>query len=263
MGIPLLRGRDFSTQDTRQAPSVVIVNETAARRFWPGQEAVGKRVRFGKDNAAEVIGVSRDCKYITLGEDPLPFLYSPLTQVNPAITLELHVRTAGQPLTLAGAVTDELHALDKDLPVFDLKTMQQHLRGALLAPRLAAVLLAVFGLVALLLSAIGVYGVIAQQVSQRTREIGLRIALGARSGDVMRLIITRGLKLTLYGLVPGVLAAMAVTRLLDGFLYNVSATDPLTFAAITLLLASVALLACYVPARRALKVEPISALRCD
>lgn len=261
MGIPLLRGRNFSAEDTRKSPSVVIVNETASRRFWPGQEALGKRVRFGKDEAAEVIGVARDCKYVTLGEDPLPFLYSPLTQVNPADALVLHVRTAGEPSALAGAVIDELHALDKDLPVFDVKTMQQHLRGALLAPRLAAVVLSIFGLVALLLSAIGVYGVIAQQVSQRTREIGLRIALGASSGNVLKLIIGRGLKLTLYGLVPGMMAALAVTRLLQGLLYDVSGTDPLVFAAITLLLAGVALAASYVPARRAMKVEPISALR--
>ncbi|HSO76295.1 MAG TPA: ABC transporter permease [Blastocatellia bacterium] len=261
MGIPLLRGRNFTGEDIRQGPSVVIINEAAARRFWPGQEALGKRVRFAKDEAAEVIGVARDCKYVTLGEDPLPFLYSPLTQSNPADALVLHVRTAGDPLAFAGAVTDELHALDKDLPVFDVKTMQQHLRGALLAPRLAAVVLAIFGLVALLLSAIGVYGVIAQQVNQRTREIGVRIALGASSGDVLKLIIGRGLKLTLYGLVPGMMAALAVTRLIEGFLYDVSATDPLVFAAITLLLAGVALLASYVPANRAIKVEPISALR--
>jgi predicted permease len=261
MGIPILQGRDFGAQDNEKSPPVAIINEAAARRFFPNQTAVGKRLRYGSNGPeVEVIGIARDSKYITLGEETTPYLYSPMSQIYLS-SVVMQVRTTGDPWSLVGAAQREVQALDRDLPLFSVKTMSQHLQGALLAPRLAATLLGVFGGVALLLAAVGIYGVVSFAVSQRTHEIGIRMALGARHGDIAWLVLRRGMLPVWIGMLIGASAALAVTRLLVSFLYGVSATDPATFAAVASLLGIVALLAAYLPARRATKVDPMVALR--
>jgi predicted permease len=261
MNIPLVRGRDFGAQDHEKSPPVAIVNETAARRFWPDQPAVGKRVRYGSGGPeVEVIGVARDSKYITLGEGPTPYLYAPMSQ-SYLSSATLQARVSGDPSQLTGAVQREVQALDKDLPVFGVKTMSQHLQGALMAPRLAAALLGVFGAVAMLLAAVGIYGVVSHAVARRTREFGLRMALGARPRNVAWLALRGGMTPVWIGMLIGLVASLAAMRLLESFLYGVSASDPMTYAATAILLGIVALLASFIPARRATKVDPMAALR--
>lgn len=262
LGIPLVQGRAFTEQDEqRDARGVAIINETAARRFWAEESAVGKRISMGK-SALEIVGIARDGKYVTLGEDPRSYLYLPVSG-NGLSGITVLLRTGGEPMNVITPVRQTVQSLDQNLPVYDIRTMNQHLSGALFGARLSAVLLGLFGGVALLLAALGIYGVMAYAVSQRTREIGIRMALGAKADDVMKLIVRRGMKLTIIGIVPGLIAALLVTRLLKGFLYEVGANDPVTFVVIVALLASVAFLACWIPARRAMKVNPIEALRCE
>jgi len=260
LDIPLLRGRDFTVQDKFDAPRVVILNETAARRFWPGQDALGKRVGLGRSVSAEVIGIARDGKYVTIGEDPRPYLYFPMTQ-NYRSSAALQARTAGDPAPVIAAVRREAQALDKDLPTFGVRTMKEHMRGSLAAPRLAATFLGIFGAMALLLAMGGIYGVMAYAVSQRTREIGIRVALGAERQDILKMVLKQSLRLVVIGLLIGLAGSLAATRLLESFLYGVSVNDPATFITVPLLLASAALLASYIPARRAMKVDPMVALR--
>jgi predicted permease len=259
LGTPVAQGREFTAQDTAEAPLVVMVNEAAARRYWPGQEAVGQRLIRGRQ-FAEVVGVVRDSKEKGLTTDPRPALYVPLLQ-NYFPELTLHVRTATASQTLLAAVRREVQGLDPQLPVYNLQTLAQQKDGSLYTERLAAALLTLFGLLALLLAAIGIYGVLSYAVTERTREIGIRLALGARPGDLLKLVVGQGLMLTLIGLGLGLGAAFALTRLIERLLFGVSATDPLTFVLIPLLLAGVALVACYLPARRATRVDPMVALR--
>jgi putative ABC transport system permease protein len=262
MGIPLLRGRDFTPQDNQGAPLAVIVNEAFARRYFEGDDPIGKRMSFrgAQGPWSEIIGVARDSKYRTLGESPRPFAYVPLAQ-NHETGMALHVRTTGNPTGLAAAVRHEVQSLDQNLPVTELQTLSGVLAGSLFAARIGAVLLAVFGSLALLLAAIGLYGVMSYTVSRRTREIGIRMALGAATGNVLRLVLKEGMSLVGSGVAVGLIVAAAVTRLLASFLYGVSALDAATFVAIPLLLALVAFLASYLPARRAAKVDPMIALR--
>jgi predicted permease len=263
MNIPLVQGRDFGAQDHEKSPPVAIVNETAARRFWPNQPAVGKHVRHGSDGPeVEVISVARDSKYITLGEGPTPYLYMPMSQnYRPSMTLQ--ARVSGDPESVIAASQREVRALDKDLPVFGVKTMRQHLQGALLAPGLAAALLGVFGAVAMLLAAVGIYGVVSYAVAGRTREFGLRMALGAQPRNVAWLALRGGMTPVWIGALIGLAVSLATTRLLESFLYSVSAYDPITYAAAAVLLAAAALLASFIPARRATKVDPMVALRSE
>ena len=262
LDIPLLQGRPFSEQDEQpDARSVAIINETTARRFWAGDSAVGKRIFMGK-NPIEIIGIARDGKYVTLGEEPRLYLYLPVSPGGLS-SMTMLVRTDDDPFSSIAVVRQTVQSLDQNLPVYDVRTMKEHLSGALFGARVSAVLLGMFGAVALLLAALGIYGVMAYAVSQRTREIGIRMALGAKGDDVLMLIVRRGVKLTLFGIIPGLIAALLVTRLLEGFLYEVNANDPLTFVVIVALLVSVALLACWIPARRATKVDPIVVLRCE
>jgi putative ABC transport system permease protein len=255
LGIPLAQGREFTTQDTAGAPRVFIVNEAAARRFWPGREAVGQRL-----NGGEVVGIARNSKERGLTADPRPTIYKPLLQIYmPDLTL--HVRTATEAQTLLAAVRREAQALDPTLPVYNLGTLAQQKDGLLYIERLAAALLTLFGLLALSLAAVGIYGVLSYAVTERTREMGIRLALGARPSDLLKLVVGQGLALTLIGLVIGVGASFALTRLISKLLYGVSATDPLTFVLLPLLLTGVALLACWIPARRATRVDPLAALR--
>jgi len=262
LGTRLLKGRDFTEQDGEAKQRVGIINETFARRFWPGQAALGKRFSF--ESAAgswvEVVGVIEDGKYFSLGEAPEPFVYTNMRPQN-GWNMTLVVRTESEPQSVLAALRREFQQLDAALPIYNVKTLVEHMALPLFPARVAAALLGSFGLLALSLAAIGIFGVMSYAVTQRTREIGIRLALGAQSADVLRLIVGQGLRLVLLGVALGLVAAFGLTRLMKSLLLEVSATDPLTFAGIALLLALVALLACYLPARRAAKVDPMIALR--
>ena len=262
MGIVLLEGRDFTVQDKEGAPSVAVVTQAFARQYFDDHQALGKHVslRGARGPWSEVIGVVGDTKYRTLGESPRPIVYTALAQ-NHETGMTLHVRTTGNPSSVAVAVRREVQALDQNLPVTNLQPITEVLAGSLFAARMGAVLLAVFGLVALLLAGVGLYGLMSYGVARRTREIGIRMALGAGTHSVLRLVLREGVSLVSCGLVAGLIVAAAVTRLLASFLYGVSPLDPTTFAAIPAVLLVVALLASYIPARRATKVDPMVALR--
>jgi predicted permease len=265
IGTPLLRGRNFGSTDREGSPKVAIINETLAKRYWPSVDpigAIGKRLRLGNPDAPprEVVGIVKDAKWRYIGESPRAVVYRPISQ-SLSLLSSFVVRTAGQPNALLTDVRREVQRLDPNLPVQVLRTLPEHVNEALWPARLGAGLLAVFGLLALTLAAVGLSGVIAYLVSQRTHEFGIRLALGAQAGDVLKLVIWQGLRLTLSGVVIGLLGAFALTRLMQNLLYGLSPTDPLTFLVITSLLVAVALLACYIPARRATKVDPLVALR--
>src|SRR5436853_4681652 len=262
METPLLRGRDFAETDRKGAPGVVALNETLAATLWPGEDALGKRVSVSGPEGPflEVIGVARDGKYRSLGESPHPYIYQPLLQsYDPKMTLV--VRTKGEPQSVAAAVRGQIRALDANLPVADVKTLRDQLDLSLFPSRVAAWTLGGFGVLALLLAAIGIYGVVSYSVARRTREIGVRMALGAKEKDVLRLVLGEGLFVIAVGLALGLMLAVAATRVIVGFLYGVGATDPLTFAGVPRLLGFVALVASYIPARRVTKVDPLVALR--
>ncbi|HEV7890009.1 MAG TPA: ABC transporter permease [Pyrinomonadaceae bacterium] len=262
MGTSLVRGRDFTEADREGAPKVAVVNETLAAMLWPGEDALGKRLSFegARGPFLEVVGVARDGKYRSLGDRSRPYLYTPLFQsYQPRMTLV--VRTSGEPAALAGTVRGQLRALDPNLPVAEVRTLAEQFDLSLLPARVAAYTLGGFGLLALALAAIGIYGVVSYSVAQRTREIGVRVALGARARDVMRLVIGEGLSVVGLGLALGLALAFVVARLFASFLYGVGAADPLTFVGVPALLGSIALAAGYLPARRATKVDPMVALR--
>ncbi|HZM87434.1 MAG TPA: ABC transporter permease [Blastocatellia bacterium] len=262
LGVDLLEGRDFTEWENENRQREAVINETFARRFWPGQSAIGKRFSF--DGAAgpwiDVVGVMRDGKYFSLGEDPTPFVYVSLRPESGSF-LTMIVRTASEPQSVIGALRSEFQQLDANLPVYSVRTLTEHMALPLFPARVAAMLLGSFGLLALMLAAIGIFGVMSYAVSQRTREIGIRMALGASAGAILQLVVGQGLKLIVIGMGIGLAAAFAGTRLMSALLYGVSATDSITFAGIGLLLILVALLACYLPARRATKVDPMVALR--
>ena len=267
MATPLVQGREFTDQDKEKSESVAIVNETFVRRLMPDAkssvDAVGRRFRFtgsGTSPLRRIVGVAKDGKYFNISEEPRTFVWTPLGQGYFSTGI-LMVRTVGDPQSMIPAVRNEVHSLDPNLPIFDVKTLTEHMRLALFPARVAATVLGVFGFVALMLAAIGIYGVTSYSVAQRTREIGIRMALGAQLGDVLRLILTHGVKLTVLGVSFGLIGAYLATRAITSVLYGVSATDPLTFIFVSLLLTTVALVACYWPARRATKVDPLVALR--
>ena len=266
MGTPILQGREFTEADQEKTEQVAIVNEFFVRHMMPElqstAEAVGRRFSFHSAAGPfiRIVGVAQGGKYFNIAEDPRPFVWTPLAQEYASSGI-LVVRTKGNPEALFGAVRSQVQALDPNLPLFDVKTFTEHMKFALFPAKVAAMVLGVFGLVALLLAAIGVYGITSYAVSQRTHEIGVRMALGAQMSDVLRLVLGHGLKLTVIGAALGLLGAFLATRAITSVLYGVSATDPLTFGGVSLLLIGVALVACYVPARRATKVEPLIALR--
>jgi putative ABC transport system permease protein len=261
MRIPLVEGREFSETDQAQSAPVAIVNETMARRYWPGQNALGKRLRGGGGGPwSTVIGVARDVKNIDAREPVHPWMYYPLTQsYNSKMTLV--VRTAGDPLQALTGVRGVIRSLDATLPLFNVKTLENHCGVPMFIDRIVVTYLSGFGLLALGLAAIGLYGVIAYTVAARSREIAIRMALGAQTSDVLKLVIRQGVTLASIGVVIGLIIAFGLTRLIKELLFGVNATDPLTFILIALLLTLVALLAAYLPARRAAKVDPMVALR--
>jgi len=264
MEIPLIAGRVFTERDREGTTKIVIINETFARRFWPGQDAIGKRFRYSRADGplVEVAGAVKDGKYFSLGEEPKPFFYFPLLQDYEEPTT-LIARTTNNPNAALATIRGEVFKLDPTMPFTEVKTMTEHLSLSLFPLRIGASVVGSFGLLALLLAAIGIYGVMAFAVSQRTREIGIRMALGAQGRDVLRLILKQGVLLLLVGLGLGLAGALLLTRLMTSVLYGVSATDVVTFASVTALLGLVALVACWLPARRATQVDPMIALRCE
>jgi predicted permease len=265
MGAPLMRGRDFAATDGPGAPLVAIVNETLARRLWGNEDPLGRRLRlYGRDEPyREVVGVAKDGKYDELTESPRGFLFLPERQHADLSDISLVVKTAGDPRQLTGALSAAVHELDPALPIFRLETLEQALRNRLDKERGASSLLGVFGTLALLLAALGLYGVMAYAVTQRTREIGIRVALGARQADVLRQFVGEGVRLAAVGVVIGMALSVALTRVIARFLYGVTATDATTFAAGAALLCAVAVLASWFPARRAARVDPMIALRAE
>jgi len=261
MGIPLQAGRGFSRADGPHAPPVMLVNETMARKFFGGNP-VGRAVHIGNaDNeAVTVVGVVGDVKHDGLGALSTAQMYQPLSQQPPS-EMAFALRSEIDPAGLIASVKREVGALDANLPIFDTNTMTSILSSAIAPQRSSAILLLIFAAMAMALAAIGMYGLISFSVSQRTQEIGMRMVLGATRADVLRLIVAQGLRLTIAGLAIGVVAAFALTRLLTRMLFGIGPLDPLTYGAIPVLLALVALLACYLPARRAVRVEPMEALR--
>jgi macrolide transport system ATP-binding/permease protein len=259
MRIQFVHGRDFDERDQEGARGVVIINETMARRYWPGGDALGRRIKLTKDWLV-IVGVAKDVKYRSLSEAPQPFLYLPLLQ-DYRSNMILVARTTIEPEKMFQSVRTEVAALDPQIPIFNVQTFEEHVGISLYLQRMAATLLSIFGLLALSLAAIGLYGVMAYSVSQRTRELGIRVSVGAERRDIFKLILGQGLAISVVGLLAGLVAALAVTRLTAKLLYGISATDPVTFIVIALLLLCVTLLACYFPARRATKVDPMTALR--
>jgi predicted permease len=259
--IPLISGREFTDSDRSTTNPVAIANEAMAKHFWPNENAVGKRFHFfGDPTLREIVGVVHNAVVNNIGEEPQPLAYLPLAQnYSPAATME--ARTSGQPETVISTVRGQVQSLDSNLALTNVQTIGELLSQGLWAPRMGAALLAVFGGLALLLAIIGVYGVLSYSVNQQTREIGIRMAMGAQTGGVLRLVVGQGMRLAAAGLLLGLLVAFAAMRVLGSLLFGVSAHDPLTFGAVSLALALAAALACYIPARRATKVDPIIALR--
>jgi putative ABC transport system permease protein len=264
MGITLLAGRDFTDADTADSLKVTIVDERLAHHYWPNDSAVGKRVRFGPPENNEpwhtIVGVVRAVRHQRMQEDTEESVYLPHMQI-PVTNLTLVARTAADPHDITGAIRREVSQLDRDQPISEIATMDEVVAESIWQPRLYATLFAVFAGGALVLALIGIYGVMAFLVQTRTHEIGVRMALGATARDVFKLIVGRGMKLTIFGIVVGVAGAIALTRLMHGLLFNTSATDPFVFIVISILLSLAALLACYIPARRAARVDPLIALR--
>ena len=260
MRIPIVAGRNFRAEEASERSGVVIVNEEFARRYFPSQNAIGKRVRTDSEGPwIEIVGVARNGKYRTLREDTLPFVYLPMAQ-NYTSGTALLVRTEREPTAVLPSLRAEIKRLNKNVAVFGIDTLEGHLGTALAVDRVIAVLLSVFGGAAMLLAAVGIYGVMSYVVAQRTHEIGVRMAVGAQARDILRLVVSQGMALVLVGSTLGLVTALALTRTVRSMLFGVSATDPTTFVGIALLLATVALLACYLPARRAAKLDPMVAL---
>jgi putative ABC transport system permease protein len=265
LGIPLTGGRYFNAADTAEAPPVVIINETLARQYFPGQDPIGKRFRQGGAEQGnpfmQVVGVVGDVKYEGLDAKVQPAFYEPFLQ-SPWGDMYLAVQSSTtDPVSLMPAIRQEVSLLDRDVPLAGISTMNQLLFKSVAQPRFRTLLISIFSALALLLAAIGIYGVISYSVTKRTHEIGIRMALGAQRSDVLKMIVRQGMVLTLIGLAIGLAASLIVTRFMSSLLFGVAATDPLTFIGVSLVLATIALLATIIPAHRATKVDPMEALR--
>jgi putative ABC transport system permease protein len=269
MGMRLIKGRPFDAHDTEAARGVVIINETLAARFFAGEDPIGKRLEMSgaPKDLREIVGVVADVRNYGVDAEVKPEAYVPLLQSAPGYlagvtsALVLVIRSTIDPTALSQAIREQVQALDKDQPVSEIKTMETYLAESMSQRRFNMLLLAVFAGLALVLAAVGIYGVIAYTVTQRTHEMGIRIALGARGADILRLVFSNAMATTITGIVIGLGAALALMRLLQSLLYQVTATDPVVFVTIPLVLLAVAALATYLPARRAMKVNPITALR--
>lgn len=265
LGMTIIRGRSFTDADTTETPRVAVINETLANMAWPGQDPIGRRLGPGDDTTPEinwrtVVGVIRDAHRSDLTRTIRPEVYFSTLQGTPR-TQVLFVKTAGDPNTIVSAVRQQLRSIDPQMPLFRVTTLEKELAVTLTQPRFQAVLLAVFAMIALLLAAIGIYGVTAHAVGQRTQEVGIRMAMGAERRDVLRMMIVQHLRPALAGLAIGLAGAMALSRFLQSLLFGVGATDPATFSVVSMTLLSVAAVACWIPARRATRVDPVRALR--
>ena len=263
MSIPIRQGREYTDADTADSPSVMVINEAMAKRYWPQGNALGGRIRINGQNAAEVVGIVANTKYNSINERPIPQMFLNMNRFQSS-TLRLFVKTTGNAASLVGDVRNAIHSIDAALPIYDARTLNEHMQIAVFAQRMAADLLGAMGVLALLLAAIGLYGVMAYAVSQRTQELGIRLALGASPGSLLNMIVTQGMTLTAIGLGIGLTLALgafgsvgAVRTLLPG----ISPLDPITFVAVPIVLALIALLATWIPGRRAGKVDPLVALR--
>jgi predicted permease len=261
LGIPLVKGRGITDRDTAAQPAVAVINETMARRYWPGRDPVGTTIRFGR-GPVMIVGVARDGKYSRLSEEPRNYLYLPALQ-NYRPDLLLHVRTNGDPSLVLPAVRSVARDLDANLPLFDVRTVEEHMRISTFIVRMAASMLGLFGVLGMLLAGVGLYGVIAFNAAQRTREIGLRMALGAGRGQVVWLVLRDGFTLAAVGIAAGLGLALGAGRLVAGQLTGVSGADPVSFAGTAALLATVAAVACLLPARKASALNALTALRRD
>jgi len=264
MGIPILKGRDFDERDARDAAKVTIIDERLSREYWPNEDPLGKRIRFGPPEDNEpwhtIVGVVREVKHDRLDASTRMSVYLPFAQM-PIGGSSLAIRSSGRPESLIGAVRAKVKELDPDLPLTQVRPMTEIVARSVWQPRLYTALFGVFAAVALILATVGIYGVMSYAVTQRTREIGLRMALGADRKAVLKLVVGHGVVITAIGIGAGLAAAIGLTRLMSSLLFGVTATDPITFAAVSVALAGVALGACFVPAMRAAKVDPMVALR--
>jgi len=268
IGLELKQGRTFAESDNTQSIRVAVVNETMARQYWPGTEAVGKRLKLGGPNSpapwTTIVGIVADVRQMATDAPVKAEMYFPYRQIAANAFFrprDLVIRTSVEPASLVSAVRREVHAVDSDQPVSDVRTMDDILDEETSTRELGMLLLAAFAGLALLLATLGIYGVLSFFVSQRTQEIGLQVALGARAGHILGVVLKKGMTLAVAGLCIGLVASLGLTRLMRSLLYGVSASDPLTFAGVAVVLFAVALLACYLPARCAMKVDPIIALR--
>ena len=263
MGIPVIRGRTFNNGDREDAPRVVMINEALAKRFWPNEDAIGKRLGFKSSDPQvwhEIIGIVGNVKHRRLDVAPKPELYFPYSQY-PGTFMTLVVRTTSEPINAIAAIRNQVLALDPDQPIFDIKTMDERLSSSVAVNRFVMLLIGVFAALATILAAVGIYGVMAYTVSQRTHEIGVRMALGAGAHDVVGLVMARGLKLVVLGMGIGIAGALALSRVMESLLFEVSTTDPLMLGIMAAVLAAVAMLSCFLPAYKAVRIDPMIALR--
>jgi putative ABC transport system permease protein len=267
MEIPVLRGRAFTERDTDGAPRVAIINETMARKYFPGEDPIGKRMAFGDTSKEEswrtIVGITGNVRHASINEPAFPGAYTPYAQDKESWSrMGLVVRAAGgDAAALATAVRKEILAVDPQQPVSSVQTMEQLMATSITRPRFIMMMLGLLASIALALASVGIYGLMSYSITERTHEIGIRMALGAQRGDVLRMVVGQGLRLVTIGLIIGLTGAFALTRLMSSLLYGVSAVDPMTFLAVSVLLAGAGLLACYIPARRATRVDPMVALR--
>jgi len=264
MGVPLLRGREFNELDRSDTRAVAVINEAMARRYWDGEDALGKRFSFisTPDRIVEVVGIVPTTAVVQVGEDPQPVAYLPIEQ-NPTAFGVIHVRTASDPQNFAAEIQSAIQSVDRDIALINVSTMDQILGNALWARRMGAALLGFFGLIALTMAAVGVYGVMSYSASQRRHEMGIRMALGATASEVLQLVLRQGMAVVGVGVLVGLGTSLALSRAIASLLYGVSSTDPLTFGGISVLIVLVALAASYIPARRATKVDPLVVLRSE
>jgi putative ABC transport system permease protein len=256
-----LKGRQLSSQDKKDTPGVIIINDAFAQKLWPNENPVGKRFTVGfEKEQREIVGVVGNIKQTTLDAQTRPAMYMPLLQ-SPSAIMTLLVRTTGEPLNIASSVREQVRAIDKDVPVTHIQTMEQIFSASVAQQRFSMLIVGLFAGLALILATVGIYGVMAYSVTQRSHEIGVRMALGARTSQVLKLILKDGMVLALLGVAIGLAGAFALTRLMTTLLFGVTPTDATTLVVVPLILLGVALVACYIPARRATKVDPLVALR--